>query len=157
MSISHKEGEESMGESFRIREARVEDYHQLTELTKQLGYTISPNVLCDQLKEVLVHDEHRVFVAELVDGNVVGWVHSYIYRLFYANLMIEIGGLVVEENYRNLGIGRKLMEQVEKWAKQWGCSTVSLRSNVIRKEAHVFYETIGYRRVKEQITFRKEL
>jgi hypothetical protein len=34
---------------------------------------------------------------------------------------------------------------------------MGLRSNVLRVEAHAFYEHLGYRNVKKQNAFRKEL
>jgi len=49
------------------------------------------------------------------------------------------------------------MLAVEAWAKEQDCSIVSLRSNIIRKEAHAFYKNIGYDLIKESYTFRKKL
>ena len=43
------------------------------------------------------------------------------------------------------------------WAREMGCRAVSLRSNVVRDGAHAFYEKAGYRRIKTQHVFQKEL
>ncbi|MTI68563.1 MAG: GNAT family N-acetyltransferase [Firmicutes bacterium] len=64
---------------------------------------------------------------------------------------------MVDKDSRKKGIGKKLMTQVEKWGRKKGCSTVNLRSNIIRKDAHVFYNKIGYENVKKQYTFRKKI
>jgi GNAT superfamily N-acetyltransferase len=50
-----------------------------------------------------------------------------------------------------------LLEEVEEWAKARGCSTMRLRSNVVRKDAHRFYVNLGYEIVKRQLAFRKVL
>ncbi len=71
---------------------------------------------------------------------MVIWVHGYLYRLFYAEVMCEIGGLVFEKDYRKMGIGRGLIESVENWAREKECSKVSLRSSSSRKKAHQFYK-----------------
>lgn len=64
---------------------------------------------------------------------------------------------MVDEDRRHGGIGRLLMQQAEQWAREKVCWAVHVRSNVVRKDAHAFYETIGYRRIKTQFTFRKAL
>ncbi|MCG2767887.1 MAG: DUF5615 family PIN-like protein [Anaerolineae bacterium] len=51
----------------------------------------------------------------------------------------------------------RLKQQAEQWAREKVCWAVHVRSNVVRKDAHAFYETIGYRRIKTQFTFRKAL
>jgi GNAT superfamily N-acetyltransferase len=74
-----------------------------------------------------------------------------------ADPQAEVGGLVVDEGYRRRGIGRLLMQQAEQWACEKGCWAVYLRSNVVRKDAHAFYEGIGYSNVKTSLAFRKTL
>jgi GNAT superfamily N-acetyltransferase len=106
---------------------------------------------------ILRDNEHAVFVAELPGRQVVGWVHGYIYKLFYSDLITEVAGLVVDKDCRGQGVGKELMKAVEGWAKEKDCVIVSLRSNIIRKEAHTFYKNIGYEIVKEQYTFRKKI
>ncbi|MUL37144.1 GNAT family N-acetyltransferase [Gloeocapsopsis dulcis] len=68
-----------------------------------------------------------------------------------------MGGLVVDENYHGSGIGRQLLLQIEQWASQQGCESVYLRSNIIRKQAHVFYEKMGYSYIKTSLAFHKHL
>ncbi len=36
------------------------------------------------------------------------------------------------------------MQQAEPWAKERGCRSVRLRSNVVRPRAHTFYESLSY-------------
>jgi len=73
------------------------------------------------------------------------------------DLYAEVGSLVVDQDQRGQGIGKALMDKAEAWARQCGITEVRLRSNVIRKEAHQFYEALGYERIKSQFTFRKAL
>ena len=68
-----------------------------------------------------------------------------------------IWGLVVDKDYRHSGIGRCLMQQIEQWAFLAGCKNVLLTSNIKRKEAHLFYEKIGYTNIKQSFTFNKKL
>ncbi|MHB8963030.1 MAG: GNAT family N-acetyltransferase [Saccharofermentanales bacterium] len=63
--------------------------------------------------------------------------------------------LVVDKNYRNLGVGRQLMESAEQWARQTGSIGVRLVSGFSREEAHRFYIACGYHLRKEQKNFVK--
>jgi N-acetylglutamate synthase-like GNAT family acetyltransferase len=139
-----------------LRRANKEDSQRLAELITQLGYPASTDEVRSRFELIDHDDEHALFVAEL-DGKVAGWVHIFIYKLLEADRLGELGGLIVEAAQRGRGLGRRLMEQAEKWAREQGCSAVYLRSNVIRKEAHEFYGAIGYELFKTQHAFRKSL
>ncbi len=102
-------------------------------------------------------ETNAVLVAEGADGQVIGWVQVYVRPLVVDDLNAEVGGLVVDERTRSQGVGQRLMEEAEAWARAHGCEAVNVRSNVIRERAHHFYEAIGYRRIKTQLTLRKAL
>ena len=58
---------------------------------------------------------------------------------------------------RKRGIGRTLLAHAEAWAAQHGHSVVRLWSSSTRREAHAFYERVGYTNIKTQYTFVKTL
>jgi GNAT superfamily N-acetyltransferase len=91
------------------------------------------------------------------DGKILGWVHAHLYNLLVDDPEIEIGGLVVDETVRGQRIGEQLMRAAEAWTLEKGCSSVYLRSNVIRTRAHEFYKRLGYSILKSQYAFRKVL
>ena len=63
----------------------------------------------------------------------------------------------MDEKWRSLGIGEKLLERAEQWASEKRCRAIGLRCNVIRERAHVFYLRHGYEDKKTQKSFRKAL
>lgn len=63
--------------------------------------------------------------------------------------------LVVDEPYRNEGIGTQLLAWLESWAEACGCNCLELPSGVSREAAHRFYERQGME--KFCFTFKKEL
>lgn len=139
------------------RLASGDDVQRIATLSEQLGYPASAQEIRRRLQQVQQDKDHAVYVAEQADGRVVGWVHVYLRLLLVADLQAEIGGLVVDEECRQAGIGQLLMQRAEQWARDMGCQTVGLRSNVIRREAHLFYERIGYTNYKTSRVFRKIL
>jgi GNAT superfamily N-acetyltransferase len=129
----------------------------MAELSGQLGYQAAGEEIERRLSEMRRLPDYAVFVAELPNGEVAGWVGVFLYRCVEADTRAEINGLIVDERVRSSGLGRRLMRRAEEWARGKGCGAVVVRSQVVREGAHVFYERLGYKHVKTQKTFHKEL
>lgn len=140
-----------------MRTARIEDADRVAALSLQLGYPATPVEVRERLALILGDDRHALYVAKEIDGEVVGFVHVYVTPLVEVEAQAEIGGLVVHETHRGRSVGRLLMEEAERWAREKGCKTVVVRSNVVREGAHAFYRALGYAPVKRQLVFRKAL
>lgn len=140
-----------------IRTAVPADAPRLAELSGQLGYPIEGAALAATLKRLLARDGEVVLVAELPPGLVVGWLHGAEQELLECGRRCEICGLVVSDGHRGHGVGRRLVKGVEAWAAGRGLDLVSVRSNVVRTEAHPFYERLGFIREKTQHAYRKPL
>jgi GNAT superfamily N-acetyltransferase len=140
-----------------IRPARPNDYPRMAELAGQLGYPSSADDVARRLEGLNTTGEHVVFVAQLADGTIAGWIGAFVYRCVEADARVEISGLVVDERFRSQAVGKFLLERAEAWAREQGCTATSLRSNVIRGRAHAFYERQGYEHTKTQKSFRKKL
>jgi GNAT superfamily N-acetyltransferase len=140
-----------------IRQANVTDNVYLALLCQQLGYPTDQEAIQRRLNYIYQHVNHNVYVAELAGATVVGMIHVYVCALLEADPYTEIGGLVVNENYRCFGVGWRLMQQAEWWAREQGCTSVRLRSRSDRMEAHAFYTKLGYTITKTQLAFQKSL
>jgi ribosomal protein S18 acetylase RimI-like enzyme len=141
----------------RTRIATLEDLSQLAELTSTLGYSAEPEALRPRLQRTLAREDMVLYVAHADPGGVVGWILGGEQETLESGPRCEILGLVVAEAGRRRGIGRRLVDAVEAWGRVRGLSRVVVRSNVVRAEAHPFYERIGYQRVKTQHVYAKGL
>ncbi len=139
-----------------VRSANLEDCPRLAELCTQLGYPSTAGQLARRLPAVLERGDHAVFVAE-ANGSVSGWVHVHVSPTLETDQVAELGGLVVEETVRGQGVGKILMSRAEEWARRNNCRELWLRSNVTRKQAHRFYQALGYEIIKTSYTLRKHL
>ncbi|MGA7304502.1 MAG: GNAT family N-acetyltransferase [Rhodothermales bacterium] len=140
-----------------LRPAQTADSAPIAELSGTLGYPVSETAVAERLDRLLPRESDVILVAEGADGRIVGWIHGGELDLLESGRRGEILGLVVDPEHRNQGIGRMLVEAVESWAVNRGHHMISVRSNVLRPEAHPFYERLGYRRVKTQHVYRKGL
>lgn len=70
--------------------------------------------------------------------------------LLLSRPLAEIGGLIVSEKYRRKGVGQRLVERAEDWARNKNYEGLIVRSDVKRTESHYFYPQIGYELLKDQ-------
>jgi GNAT superfamily N-acetyltransferase len=140
----------------KIRLVNKLDSAQLAGLAGELGYPSTPDQVETRLAGILSRPDQAVFVAE-VEERIAGWVHVFACPTVELDLYAEVGSLVVDRDQRGRGIGKALMEKAEAWASERGIYEIRLRSNVLRREAHQFYEGLGYERIKSQFTFHKAL
>jgi GNAT superfamily N-acetyltransferase len=140
-----------------IRSAVPADAAAVARLSSQLGYPVAAQALAARLGLLVSSELHAVYVATDRQGDVVGWIHGAEQVLVESEPRCEILGLVVDEAARRGGIGRQLVEAVERWARGRGLPDMSVRSAVSRAESHPFYEQLGYTRVKSQHVYRKPL
>jgi GNAT superfamily N-acetyltransferase len=140
-----------------IRNATVNDAARLAELSAALGYPVEPEVIARRLARLLPRQDVVIVVAEGTLDAIAGWIHAAEHDILEVGRFCEILGLVVAADHRSQGIGRRLVEEVEHWARERGLNRVSVRSNIVRTESHPFYERTGYVREKTQHAYRKYL
>ena len=140
----------------KVRRATLEDAERIARLAGQLGYPATAGETAERLAAIVGDGQHAVLMAD-AGGVLEGWVHVLVSRSLLAERRAEIAGLVVDENLRGRGIGQALVEEAERWARENGCRSVRLHSNVLRPRAHAFYERLGFAVTKLQKAFRKEL
>ncbi|MBC1220631.1 GNAT family N-acetyltransferase [Nostoc sp. UCD121] len=145
-------------EQLKIKQAEIKDAERIAILCdEQLGFTVTNQQIEQRLAKIQNNSSHVVYVATLANEYVIGWAHAHISDLIVRQASAIIWGLVVDKDYRHSRIGRCLMQQIEQWAFLAGCDSVLLTSNIKRKDAHLFYEKIGYRNIKQSLTFQKKL
>lgn len=141
-----------------IRTVQVKDAGQIRDLCHQsLGYDSTLEKVAAQIEKFDLPDsDHFCFVYEEDQtGNIIGYVEAEVYESLYSDAGLNILGLAVFPSAQGRGIGRQLMERVEDLAKSKHYAFIRLNSASHRKEAHIFYEHIGYDGNKTQKRFLK--
>jgi GNAT superfamily N-acetyltransferase len=142
--------------SRQLRIATGQDSSELARLCAQLGYPVSDEVMRGRLDQLIASDTHVVLVAHS-GGALLGWIAGEARVTLETGDRVEITGLVVDAAVRRTGVGRLLVEGVERWAAGRHCKEVVIRSNIARPESHPFYEELRYGRVKTQHAYKKVL
>ncbi|MCL2084051.1 MAG: GNAT family N-acetyltransferase, partial [Oscillospiraceae bacterium] len=110
----------------RIRPATLDDAEGIRQINlKAFGYDYGQTA--NRLAQILDKANIRIFVAE-IQGRVAGYIHGSDYDCTYAPPLKNILALGVLEEYRGKGVGRRLVRELEAWAKSDGCAGVRLVS-----------------------------
>lgn len=79
------------------------------------------------------------------DNKVVGYISLLIkHALHHDHMTGEILELVVDPEYRNLKIGKQLIDYIEEFAVKLNLEELELCTSTYRKDAHRFYERYGF-------------
>ncbi len=128
-----------------IRQATCNDAERICALCETLGYPASISDTEERLARVLDSENGDILVAELC-GVVVGFITVHIVYVVHDVMPWgRISALVVDENFRELSIGRQLLDYAETYFNARRCLRVEVTSHISREEAHGFYLHLGYR------------
>ena len=131
------------------------DAEVVAELAMQLGY---PNEI-EAIRARIwpIGNADLLLVAADTNDKPVGFIQAHRVCIIEVGSRVEILGLVVSSTARRNGIARTLVGEVELWAKKTGAEVVSVRSNTKRAEAHFFYPAMGYKQIKTQAVYEKQI
>lgn len=131
---------------FAIRDAIIEDAAAIAPLLGQLGYPADPQSVRQRLSRLLPREDTRVFLAER-HAKILGVIGVHRMPVLTAiNDVAMILALVVTEDARGEGVGRRLVERAEEEARVWRCGQIMVTSANRRTDAHAFYVRMGYDR-----------
>jgi len=145
------------GKIVSVRPIHCEDAEAAAELSGQLGYEASAAGMRTRIERLLCNAANQAVYVAAVDEKVVGWIEIAIVQHLQSDPHTLVGGLVVRDGMRSLGIGRKLLLEAEAWSRTKGIPVVRVLSQIKRQDAHRFYLREGYRQVKTSAVFEKSV
>ena len=108
------------------------------------GGPLPPDVLARLVPGLRMHPTTIVFLA-YVDENAVGIATCFLgFSTFAARPLINIHDLAVLPEHRGTGVGRSLLDAVERKARSLGCSKVTLEVQELNTVARNLYEAVGF-------------
>lgn len=130
-----------------IREAVSKDYDQIIPLlnafVEEDRYSKREN---DSFHKILESPTQCIFIAE-EEERLVGFATVSIrHVLRYAKPIAELDELFVGVAFQHKGIGKKLLQTVEKKAEELECYRIYVESAHTREKSYTFYESQGYER-----------
>ena len=127
-----------------IRAAEAADVEALADLMTQLGYETRASEMQMRMEAICANKNYATFVA-VSKGKVCGMIGTFTrYTYEYNSPSAMILALVVSKEMRGRGVGQVLIAAAEKNLAQRNIQRVAVNARFERKEAHEFYEKLGY-------------
>ena len=137
--------------SVTVRPAVTADVPALIDLYAQLsgGLASEPPLTkaeADAKFAGIAADPDRTLLVATVDGAIAGTVDLLVVRPSLTHggrPWAALENVVVDERHHRLGVGRALMEEAARRAREADCHRLQLLSSGRRTQAHAFYRAIG--------------
>ena len=100
--------------------------------------------------EEIVASDSSILIAAFIDGAIVGSLTLITFSI-PTGKRAWIEDVVVDENYRNAGIGEALNQEAINIARRLGAKTVDLTSRPSREAANRLYSRLGFVQRKTNI------
>lgn len=130
-----------------IDRINAEDINELADLYKELLYVEADlEKMRKSFQFINSNDKYILLGARNAENKLVGSVLGIICQdiIGSCNQFMVIENVIVKSNKRGLGIGKQLMTYIEDYAQKNNCYYTMLISSSYRKEAHKFYQAVGY-------------
>jgi aminoglycoside 6'-N-acetyltransferase I len=144
----------------RIEQANPTNLDDVTRLALKLWPEHAWRELRNELEDLLASEKDRIFLA-VKEGDTIGFLHMSL-RFDYvegssSSPVGYVEGIYVDENYRNQGVSRKLVEAGEAWAKSLGCKEIGSDTELDNYGSQAFHQRMGFKEAGRIVAFIKEI
>jgi GNAT superfamily N-acetyltransferase len=127
-----------------LRNAVIADADDVARLLSELGYPCDTQEAIERISNILGSDRLALVVARH-RGRVCGLIAlDFMYYLPLGTTTCRVIALVVTPEAQRHGIGRQLLRDAERRARNAGAARIELTSGSQRTDAHAFYRACGY-------------
>ena len=112
-------------------------------LIKLLSPSLTKSTYKKYLLEMIPHNYFQVIGVQ--DDITIAVSGYWIATKIYSGRYLEIDNFIVREEYRSKGIGKKMIQWMEKEAQKQECKCIMLDAYVQNYQAHKFYYANGYK------------
>jgi GNAT superfamily N-acetyltransferase len=140
--------------NLKFRQATREDLPEIVQMLADdfLGATREryenplPKSYVKAFEEINADKNNELIVAEK-DGKIVGTLQiTFTPSIsFQGGKRATVESVRVDEKYRGQGFGKELMKWAINRAREENCVAMQLTTNSDRKDAHRFYENLGFK------------
>ncbi|WP_178021638.1 aminoglycoside 6'-N-acetyltransferase [uncultured Paenibacillus sp.] len=144
----------------RIEQANQTNLDAVTDLALKLWPEHEWTELRNEFEELLVSEKDQVYLAA-IESSYIGFLHMSL-RFDYvegsrSSPVGYVEGIYVDEDHRNQGVSRKLVEAGEAWAKSRGCKELGSDTGWDNHVSQEFHQKIGFREAGRIVAFIKEI
>jgi len=129
----------------KIRSAVESDFPEIIKLFKEFAeFEKLPSKMTNSVAQMLKEKEHfNCFIAENENKIILGYSTYFFSYHTWIGKSLYMDDLYVKENYRNQGIGKKLLKSIIEFAKKEECNKIRWQVSNWNKNGQEFYKKMG--------------
>ena len=116
-----------------IRLLAKDELAMILPLVQELNPGVPPAVLAQRLQDMTAQGYRCT--AAFADDCCIGVAGIWLGTRFWCGRYLDIDNVIVDPQYRGVGIGQQLMDWVENYAHKEGCEIMVLDAYVTRSSA----------------------
>ena len=132
---------------YRIRKAQAKDVAPVYRFICLLEETDFPFIGFKSIFEANIKNiDYHYMVADKGNDTIVGFISCHTQKLLHhGGRVAEIQELYVDERHRKAGIGKRLIDALEKKLQDSACIYFEVTAQNKRTATHLFYENAGFK------------
>ncbi len=139
-----------------IRKIVLNDLDEIFNLLNQLYKNQLNYEKFKEIYKMKLNDKNSYYIVAIENNKIIGVLTSELQiKLHRAKKQSFIEDLIVDESYRNRGIGKALLQNAVDYAKNNDCEVIELTSYINNEKSHKFYQNNGFN--KNSYKFKKYL
>jgi len=143
--------------NMKIRNAANSDLSAIYDLICNLEQSTFPKSNFEEIFDLNNSNNNIGYFVAHTDGRVVAFGSVYINELLHhCGKVGEIQELVVSPENRGKKVGSSLINEMIRWAQKQGATQVEVTCNLARKDAHEFYQSLGFVHTHKKFVFNYE-
>ena len=143
-----------MEENYRIRKAELSDAASVKRLLEELENREFDQEIFDRIYAEYLHTPLTLMqVAVHGEDEIVGFISCKGQSLLHhEGFVFEIQEMIVTAAHQGKGLGSKMIAALKPEMARLGVKSLEVTSNKRRKEAHAFYQSVGFANSHEKFT-----
>ena len=125
-----------------IKIIRKEEILSILPLLKTLNTTTPETILIERILTMV--NENYECVGLYDENLLIGICGLWYMTRHYIGKSVEPDHVIIDQEYQNKGLGKKLFEWIYNYAISKGCEASELNTYVQNRKSHKFYYNEGY-------------
>ena len=115
-----------------------EEMLQTYKILKQRYQELSLENFTTQISEMIALNDFKM-IGAFLNNEIIGIAGYWVLRMLYCGRYIQVSSFIVDEKKRGFGIGKKILNEIEKIGKRLNCEKMVLDSFTENKKSHSLY------------------
>jgi len=125
-----------------IKPIAKENILSVLPLLKKLNEKTPDKLLKERLLEMV--DQNYECIGLYDREKLIGICGIWFMTRHYIGKSAEVDHVIIDESYRNLGLGKTFFDGIYTYLKEKGCEATELNTFTGNKKSHKFYYNEGY-------------